>query len=208
VQDLQYVAASSGRQGLSTRPAAAPLAAAPAPPAPPAPAPAPSNATTVKLWPVSDSYVNAAAPNANYGTSSALASRGTSGYVSYLRFALPNPPPGKRLTGAALRVYTRGVSYAGSNDVHYVHLNPSTWSSRTVTWNTRPALQPSVLGKFTGATELNNFHYATLNVAPLQTLQGANRTFAIRSSGTDNLWLWSGNSSVTWKRPRLILTYR
>ena len=78
------------------------------------------------LSPTADAYGNAGAPSSNYGTSASLASRGTSGYASYLRFVLPAAPAGTTLTGASLGIRTSTDATAGSTDVQTLSLASDT----------------------------------------------------------------------------------
>jgi hypothetical protein len=161
----------------------------------------------VKLAPTADAYVNQKAATTNFGTSRSLASRGTAGYRSYLRFAIPTPPPGKRLLSAVLTVHTSKVRTAGSSADHAVKLAGNTWNERTLTWNRRPRITTTTLGTFRGATGRNAAHSAPLAVAKVAKLAGRRATFAVTSRGSDNLWIWSGEAAGKSLRPVLVLTY-
>ncbi|MDP9434976.1 MAG: DNRLRE domain-containing protein, partial [Actinomycetota bacterium] len=168
-------------------------------------APAPS--TVVSVAPSADSYANQGAAGTNYGSSSSLASRGSSGYASYLRFAVPAAPSGQKLTGAELRFRTSSDSSAGSTDSHSVGFAGDGWTESGLTWNNRPALVGSAFGTITGATATNTAYRAALDVSALQNLPGTTRTVAVTSTGKDSLWFWSRNHSTSGYRPLLVLTY-
>ncbi len=166
-----------------------------------------STPTTVTVTPKADTYANQGAASANYGTSSSLASRGSPGYVSYLRFAVPAAPSGQTLTRAVLRIRTTSESFAGSPDAQTVQLAYDTWSESSLTWNNRPALFGSALGTITGGTASSKVYEASLSVADLQTLVGKQGTVAVTSAGGDSFWFWSSNHAATSYRPQLVLTY-
>ena len=76
-----------------------------------------------------DTYVNAGAPSATYGSSSSLAVRGSSAYESYLRFDLPAAPAGTVLKSARLAVKTTTLSSAGSTDDIAVRPVTGSWTA-------------------------------------------------------------------------------
>ena len=92
-------------------------------------------ADTVRtLTATEDTYVNAGAPGSSYGASSSLAVRGTSAYVSYLRFTLPSAPAGTVLKAARLMVKTSTDSGAGSADDISVVPVSGTWTESGTTY--------------------------------------------------------------------------
>ena len=184
VQDLQYVAASSGRQGTST-----------------------GVASIVKLTPIADAYANEGAAATSYGTSWSLASRGSLGYVSYLRFAIPATPSGKTLVGASLAIHTTPIAGAGSTVAHSVKLASNTWSEAMLTWNNRPSVSATELGNLasvagdTGAA-------IVLEPSGLRSLGGSSISLAVTSVGTDSLWFWSREQTDVALQPQLTLSYQ
>ncbi len=227
VQDLQYVFSSSGRQsGQQPPPAATPT---PTPkPTTTTPAPKPSTTSTplptlpnlpttpvnparpasvVTLAPVADTYANQGAPSRNYGRTSSLVSRGKTGGVSYLRFAIPAAPTGKTLTGAVLQMRTTNLSFAGSKNSHVVRLASNAWSETGVTWRNRPSVAGAVAGTIAGATASNKVYRTSLNASVLRSLVGKSGTVAVTDPGNDNLWFWSRERRGSGYAPRLVLTY-
>jgi hypothetical protein len=162
--------------------------------------------TVVQVAPSADAYVNGAAASTNYGTSSSLATRSGSGYVSYLRFSVPAAPAGAVLTGAELRFRTSTTTGAGSADVQRLSWAGDSWTETGVTWNTRPAVESGVLGQVT-ASAGSTAYRMPLDVGALQGLPGTTRTVAMTSSGTDSMWWWSRQHSTSSYRPALVLTY-
>jgi Glycosyl hydrolase family 71 len=186
VQDLSYVGASSRRQPAAT-------AAAPAP------------TSSVSLLPAADTYVNAGAPHTNFGGTSSLASRGTVGAASYLRFAIPAPPAGKTLRSATLQLR----SWAGSAVSHPVRLvSGNSWSELAITWDTRPALSATTLGAVPAGSGPGQTVRVSLGVAPVAAAGGASVTLAVAGQGTDNLWFWSRSRAGAGYQPLLVLTYQ
>jgi hypothetical protein len=163
--------------------------------------------TVVTLTPTADAYGNAGAPSTNYGTSSSLASRGTSGYASYLRFVLPTAPAGKTLTGATLRLTSSSDPTAGSIDVQTFSIAADTWTESTLTWTGRPAVTGPVLGTLSGAGTVSTPFTTSLSTSGLAALLGGNATISVTSSGTDAFWFWSSNFSTAGSRPTLTLTF-
>ena len=164
--------------------------------------------TSLQLKPTADAYGNAAAKATNYGTSASLCSRGgtTAPATSYLRFELPEAPPGKTLTGATLRYRTTNLSSAGSNATQTVTLADDNWTETTLTWNNRPTLRQS-LGTMSAGTLPNNVYTTNLSTTALNTQLGTTTTIAISGNGDDNTWLWSRNHPNPSYQPELTLTF-
>ncbi|MEV6263166.1 LamG-like jellyroll fold domain-containing protein [Streptomyces sp. NPDC051784] len=161
--------------------------------------------STVTLTPVEDAYVNSVSANTNYNDNQ-LASRGTTAYLSYLRFALPAAPAGQVLTGARLTFRTSSDSTAGSAESHSIVPVTGTWTESAVTYNTRPALSTSVLGTVTGATSVSTDYSAELNAPALDGALGSVTSLALTSGGTDSLRIWSSEATAAY-RPQLVLTF-
>ncbi|WP_328629019.1 DNRLRE domain-containing protein [Streptomyces sp. NBC_00353] len=162
--------------------------------------------STVALTPDDDAYVNSVAPNTNYNDNQ-LASRGTTAYLSYLRFTVPAAPAGQVLKSARLTFRTSSDSTAGSSDSHTVVPVTGTWTESAVTYNTRPSLSSTVLGTITGATSVSTDHSVELNASALGGALGSVYSLALTSSGTDSLRIWSSEVSTAAYRPQLVLTY-
>lgn len=161
----------------------------------------------MSLTPIADAYSNEGDKNANYGGSSSLASRGTYGYVSYLRFAFPAAPAGQRLTKAVLRIQTNSSDFAGSPQPHTVSLASNSWSEDLLNWNNQPGVTGPTVGSVQ-APSFNTPYEALLNASQLEGKVGDN-TLAITQSRemTDNIWFWSRNHAAPHVRPQLTLTF-
>jgi hypothetical protein len=163
--------------------------------------------STVTLDTTADTYVNAGAPTVNYGTNQQLAVRGTSAYTSYLRFGLPAAPAGMVLKSAQLTLRTSSDAIAGSTDTLNVRQVTGSWTEAGTTWNTRPALDPTVLGTVPAPTALQTDYTATLTTAALSAGLGGTYDLAVTSAGSDNAWFWSKDAPGTSGHPQLVLTF-
>ncbi len=74
----------------------------------------PGSTTTTTVPAAADTWVTDASPDANYGTSWVMQVRSGPTRVSYLRFELPDAPPGTSLSSAVLTVRTTDNSWSGS----------------------------------------------------------------------------------------------
>ncbi|SEG76404.1 hypothetical protein SAMN05216223_11086 [Actinacidiphila yanglinensis] len=163
--------------------------------------------STVTLQSTADSYVNAAATSANYGSDQQIAVRGSSAYASYLRFDLPAAPSGMVLKSAQLAVRTSSDTLAGSTDTLNVMPVTGSWTETGVTWANRPTLGTTALGVITAPSALQTDYTSTLTPAPLSARLGGSYDLALTSTGTDSAWFWSRNAPTTTSRPQLTLTF-
>jgi len=164
----------------------------------------PEGRVTVRTVAVADTYVNRLAAGTSFGRSSSLASGGTVGYVSYLRFAVPPAPAGRTLVAATLRLRTNSSTFAGSADVHEIRGVTGAWGGST-TWRTRPGLGTSRVGVLVPATSASPF-LARLDPAALT--PGTAVNLAVTGTGTDSAWFWSRDHACAANRPTLDLVYR
>lgn len=162
--------------------------------------------TTVTLTPTEDAYVNGVAANTTYDDNQ-LASRGTTPYLGYLRFALPAAPAGQELKAARLTFRTSSDSTAGSAEPHTLVPVTGAWTESAVTYNTRPSLATTVLGTISGATAVSTDYAVELNAPALGGALGSAYSLALTSSGTDSLRIWSGEVATAAYRPQLVLTF-
>ncbi|MGP5165388.1 LamG-like jellyroll fold domain-containing protein [Arthrobacter rhombi] len=163
--------------------------------------------STITLPTVADVMVNEGAPSSAYGSSSQLASRGSLGYLSYLRFEIPDTPEGTHLSGAKLKLRTSTASYAGSTDTHQVRVADNDWEENTTTWRNRPELTGVAIGELKAGAEPNTEYSISVEPRELIISEGSSMTLALASLGTDNAWFWSRERSVEAYRPALELTF-
>jgi fibronectin type 3 domain-containing protein len=169
----------------------------------------PAQPVEVKLNPSDDAMVYQSIPNTNYGGYNQLSASGASSQVwSYLKFAMPTVPSGTTLTGATLSVRTSTDPSAGSTSPFTFSLvGSSAWSQSTLTWNNRPTAIGAAVGSLSGATATNTPYSVTLNAGQLSALAGQPMTLVITSTGSDNLRLWSNESTTASFRPQLTLDF-
>jgi hypothetical protein len=165
--------------------------------------------TTVEA--IADTMVAQVNPTFVYGSQNQISARSPasgSTIESYLTFDLPAAPEGLTLTGAELSVTTSNDPTANSTGEHQISLLTGEWSEATTTWNNRPTTGfGAQVGELTGATALNTTYTVTLNAAALASLAGTEVSFALRSTSTDNVRLYSREHTVAAARPTLTLTY-
>lgn len=169
-----------------------------------------ANPVVLTVSPDSDAMVYRINPTTNYGSDTQLSSRGDGGnspIESYLKFAIPAAPAGLVLSSATIRLRTSGDPAAGSLDTHTLRVVTGDWTESTVNWNNRPTGAGATLGAVTGATATNTPYTVPLDTAALSGLVGSTQSFALVSTGTDNLRLWSNNAPSATYRPLLTLTY-
>src|SRR5215207_7763996 len=120
----------------------------------PLPVNTPSIPSTLTFIPVADSYVNADAPTANYGTLSTLRADGSPIVRSYLQFNVQGLV--RTVIQARLRIYANSASSVGY-DIRSVSDN--SWGEGTLNYTNAPAFGQPVgsSGSFTapGWTEVN-----------------------------------------------------
>jgi len=84
-----------------------------------------------------DTYVESEFPNANYNLEEELRTgRGTTEYLSYLKFDLARIPQGRTIISANLKLFCR-LSYI-QPPVASHYLDDDTWDEETLTWNNCP----------------------------------------------------------------------
>lgn len=168
--------------------------------------PAPQ-ATTLTLAPTADTYVNAGAPNTAAGSHATLATRGTSAYITYMRFnAASQIPANQRLVSATLTFSTTGDSFAGSADPQQAVAITGDWSETTTTYNNRPATASTLLGALAGPTAPNQSYSIPLAVGAVSAALAGDINLSMQSTGSDSMWFYSKEASSA-KRPALVLNF-
>ncbi len=239
VQDLQYVGAGSLRDGPAdpsrlgvvvtpspTPTTPTPTTASPTPtPSPttttatPTPTPTPTattptptptaGSTSVTLEPIADAYANSGAPTTNYGAANYLGSR-SGVWTSFLRYAFPATPVGKKLVGATFSVRTTSDPTAVSTGTHQVTIGSDSWSESTLTWNNRPSAGTTLLGTLSGMSANNTDYSAPLDASALAAAYpatGGQLSLAVSSTATDGAMFGSREFSTSAGRPDLTLVY-
>lgn len=167
-----------------------------------------STPVTVSLNVVEDALVVGVLPSQNNGALNQLSSRGGSSPLeSFLSFDLPAAPAGTVLTGAELRVRTSTDSTASSADTHAIHLVSGSWSEMGVTWSNRPTGVGALLGTLGATPAINTPYTASLSADALAGSLGTTQTLRLSSTGSDNVRVWSSESTNASYRPVLVLTF-
>jgi len=197
VQDMDYVSASSGRT-----PTAGPAGTGGAA------APATAIGKTVSVTASADTYVNSLAATKNAGTTASVVSNGNPALSTYLRFDLPAPPAGTKLTKAVLKVWVATNAEAGSAGTHTITAASNTWNESTMVWTNKPALTGAALGTIKGATKLDSSFETPVAISAFSGITATTgKTLAITSTGADDLRFWSSEFAAADRRPQLVLTY-
>ena len=163
---------------------------------------------TLTLTPTADTYVNAGAPNTATGSFTTLATRGTSAYITYMRFnASSQVPAGQHAcVSATLKFSTTADSFAGSADPQQTVAMAGDWSEATTTYNNRPQTSSTLLGTLTGPTAPNASYSISLDAAAISAALAGDINFSMQSAGTDNMWFFSREATAV-KRPALVLNF-
>ncbi|NMO14250.1 DNRLRE domain-containing protein [Pyxidicoccus fallax] len=182
---------------------------------PPCPTPTASTPAQVVLEPEADTNVQAATPNANYGTDQNL-HVDSSKAETYLRFNLSSIPAGARIASVRLEALAYGGSSAGGDGSVYAHLVPDdTWSETGMTWNTRPPVNGSDLGSWwlwnpnTTPKPLQlGVNFDPKLKAPVQQALDSDGliSFRLMSPGYHTMYR-SREYGVASERPRLVISY-
>ncbi|GIW03626.1 MAG: hypothetical protein KatS3mg059_0246 [Thermomicrobiales bacterium] len=165
----------------------------PSTPAATAMPPTPGGEQQVVFTPEADARVEAANPNANFGTATALSADLDRAEESYLRFTIGG------ITGtvqqAKLRLYATGSTVDGPQ----VYTANNTWTETAITWNTKPALLTGPSGD-TGA--ITSGTWVEFDVTPLVPSDGT-ITLALIATSSDGVTFSSREASSN--RPQLVI---
>jgi hypothetical protein len=196
VQDFEYVGSSSLRQGTSS---SAPVAISDDDDSEPA------TGTTSVQRPLWDTFAEQSNPSKNHGDDITVVAGGSPANATYLRFAIPAPPSGKRLTGAVLMVRTNYDGSAGSPDPYTVSVVGGGWNEDGLTWNNRPPVGAEA-GTLT-ASQSAHAYSIKLDASDLQTSVNSQVSLMIAGSSGNGLSLLSRENPDVNGRPYLTLTY-
>ena len=166
-----------------------------------------ATSTTLTVEDSADTYANAGAPSATYGSDQQFAVRGSSAYSAYLRFDLPAAPAGMVLKSAQLTLRTSADAGANSTDPVSVQHVTGSWTEGDLTWTTRPELDPSAIGTVPAPAALQGDYSASLSVPALTAALGGPYDLALTAAGTDSAWFWSREAPGTSGHPQLALTF-
>ena len=103
----------------------------------------PASASTTTLTAEADAFVLSTSPNANKGTSTSLRIRNNIRF-SYLRFDVPELPPGEAVSKATLQVFATSDSKCALG-AEIFRAASDTWGETTITWINQPGPAGPVL---------------------------------------------------------------
>jgi hypothetical protein len=149
-----------------------------------------------------DAFVMASSPTANRGTAGSLRIRNAE-KIAYVRFTVPQPPPGATFVRATLRVFATTGS-ACPLGVEVLRAARDDWGETTITWNTQPGPTGPVLDTAAWPTSGSR----DLDVSAAVSGPGP-VSFVLRhaegcKASTDAV-LKSREATVASKRPQLVL---
>ncbi len=115
-----------------------------------------------------DAWVDANDPTRNRGNAWALSSDGSPEQAAFLRFDIPDAPPGRTLVSASLGMSTTEASWSGSADDHFVSLTDgSGWSESGLVFGNKPG-RGALLGTLAGSFGADTRHPVALSLDPFQ----------------------------------------
>lgn len=177
-------------------------------PAPPTATPLPTNTPTptpptqtYTLNPIADSYVNASATGTNYGTTTIMNVDSSPVNIGYLKFDL-TPLAGKTIVSATFRIRT-GTDNS-TNQQRIKPVSNTSWTETGIKYNNRPSLGSTTLGTINSNGATNAWQQVNLTSTVASNV-GRVFSLGIDSSGSNNIWLWSREST---SKPELVIQAR
>ena len=165
-----------------------------------------TGSTTVA--PGSDTYVNSASPDRNYGTNRSLyVDGGPNEAIAYVAFDL-TPLAGATITGATLRLVATSSIYAGTGGTVEVRdVSGAAWDESGpagITYQTRLAAGGTVLGAVS-STSPNRVEQIGLLPSALQARAGAILTVSLSLANNNGAYFWSREVTDPTLRPELVI---
>lgn len=170
----------------------------PAPSSTPTAGPTDPPARTFTVEAAADAFVDARFPAENFGAAGVLKHDNSPVQQSFLRFDTGSFSGS--VVAAKLRLYVTNPSAAAGGSIR--RLTDTSWSERTVTYNSRPALDGEPLG---GYGTLAKGTWLDVDVSAAVTGPGS-YSFGLSQSGNDGLDFASREYAESSKRPQLVLT--
>lgn len=164
------------------------------------PIPTATTNKTITLSPSADSYVNASAPNKNYGTLGYLDVNSNPSEVTFFKFNLANLA-GKKIIKATLNLKVKDAS---NSTLSLKKGSAESWSETGINNGNRPSFV-NVLSTFT-AKPVNGTVQLVVT-SPVNLKKGSNLTLGITSAGTDKAVFYSRDAAAL-NRPQLIIEYQ
>src|SRR5471030_1580942 len=150
---------------------------------------------TAVISPTDDAYISQLNPNSNFGLSSILYTgrfvQPTDVFRSLLKFDLSGVvPPGNTVTSASLNlfVFRKDLPDAVlSPQTVNVFTNSSNFSENTVTWNTAPAINPTIYS--INVTDADVSKYISIDITNLviDWINNQSTNFGVTLVGIENI---------------------
>ena len=118
----------------------------------------PSSETSLTFTPIADAYIQSANPTTNYGSDTTLQTDARPQKDFLMKFEVSGIN-GASVTSAILRLYNTNGSNQGGNSYR---VGDDTWQEGTVTWNTAPSADPTLLDSLGGVSP-GNFYELDLS---------------------------------------------
>jgi hypothetical protein len=146
---------------------------------------------------VDDAYIASGSPTTNYGVDTAVQVDNSPIKHFLLKFDVTGVS-GQTITSAKIRLYNMDASGKGGD---FYRVSDNSWQEETVTWNTAPAADTTLLASL-GAVNANNWY--EVDVTSLVTGDG---TFSLKmnSTNTDGAY-YSTKEGAAGFAPQLIIT--
>jgi hypothetical protein len=169
----------------------------------PTPVPAPPHTGSLTLIPSSDTYVYDNQPDSNFGGADPLLATSNE-YRALLRLKTDAAiPSGSHIIKATLMLYVRGDAVTtGGFEIHPE--NPSGWAADTVTWNTQPIWNTTVLA--TSATPTID-QWISISLPANSIDLSGDTTFGIRYTASNSGASFSSREDPT-TPPKLVISYQ
>ncbi len=157
------------------------------------------NATTVSYITNGDTYIDQAAPNSNFSSSTSLnatAAAASDEKIIFVRFNVNSLPTGAIINSVKLKIQTTADLKASSTSTFIINPVKGSYTNSSVTWNTKPTLGTSI-ATFSGFANLSTIYTISLPATSI----GSNATYSFAISGkttadTNKVILYSMESGV------------
>jgi hypothetical protein len=170
-----------------------------------------ASATPVQtvLAPSADAWIDASAPDRNYGNAWALTTDGSPVNEAWLRFTLPAAPAGKTLTRAVLRVRTSTQTWSGSVGSVPIYSGSNSWTEAGLTYGSRQrdlTVNPTALGSVPAGQSSDSAYEVDLAANQVAGMLSGDASFVMSMTNSDGAQFVSREGAAA-ARPQLVLTF-
>jgi hypothetical protein len=143
----------------------------------------------IQLRSVADTFIDAAAPDENFGGERRLVIDGEPERVAFMKFNL-DTLSGKNIDSAFLRIRTTGEGIAGSENSQALYLVEEDWREHELTYRNSPAISSDIVG-WINKTGANIAYDIPLDVSVIEAHAGDVLSLAMAATGHDGLYIYS-----------------